>query len=55
MTATGFDVLDRPRQTTNPWLDQLRGFNIEVNGFVFWPIMFGLFVILLPLAIRVFG
>jgi hypothetical protein len=55
MSATGLDILDRPLQTTNTSLDQLRDFNIEVNGFVFWPIMFGLFVILLPLAIRVFG
>jgi hypothetical protein len=55
MSASGLDILDRPLQTTNASLDQLRDFNIEVNGFVFWPIMFGLFVILLPLAIRVFG
>jgi hypothetical protein len=55
MSATGLDVLDRPLQTTDTWLDQLRDFNIEVNGLVFWPVMFGLFVVFLPLAIRIFG
>jgi hypothetical protein len=55
MSATGLDVLDRPLQTINTSLDQMRDFDIKANGFVFWPVMFGLFAILLPLAMRVFG